>query len=442
MSLPIYYKKSPVFVQNLLVSLRGWQIQKTRFNKEFYQLLKHFEESDPNEVNEERFGEFIKQANNTPFWNERFRQYEIDIKALNLLEELKKLPVLTKEEVKENVEQIKNSLIAKKDLKKIQTSGTTGSGLVFYQTQLMENAQWAVWWRYRRRLGINLNQWCGWFGGRTIIDINQGKPPYWRINKPGKQVMFSAHHLNLNTVEEYYNEIKRRNLEWLHGYPSQLAFLSSLIKEKGLIPLQMSHITVGGENLLEYQKNNIQQMLGAFPYNHYGLAEGVANISQYPDEHFGCDQDFSFCEFISKEDDGSKYRIIGTNYYNDAFPLIRYDTNDLISLKKDKDRVIINSIDGRNEDFITLPNGVKLGRLDHIFKSLTFVREAQLYQPKKGKLIIKIVKGEGYNQFSSEKQILENARERLGSEIYIEIEYLEKIPRTKSGKLKFVISDI
>ena len=42
------------------------------------------------------------------------------------------------------------------------TSGTTGSGLKFLQTVTMENAQWAVWWRYRYRLEYLLIH--GWGG--------------------------------------------------------------------------------------------------------------------------------------------------------------------------------------------------------------------------------------------------------------------------------------
>ena len=45
--------------------------------------------------------------------------------------------------------------------------------------------------------------------------------------------MFSPIHLSIDTVENYYNELIKRNLKWIHGYPSQIALFASLIKEKG-----------------------------------------------------------------------------------------------------------------------------------------------------------------------------------------------------------------
>jgi phenylacetate-CoA ligase len=156
------------------------------------------------------------------------------------------------------------------------------------------------------------------------------------------------------------------------------------------------------------------------------------------------DQDFAFTEFIPVDEQTPEVcRIVGTNYNNPAFPLIRYDTGDIAHIRWEKDgSPSILSIDGRQEDYITLPNGVKLGRLDHIFKDLTEVQEAQIYQPELGKVILRIVKGPNYDTINQEKSVISETRKRVGNDIKINIEYLDSIPKTKSGKLKFVISDI
>src|SRR5699024_10079016 len=156
---------------------------------------------------------------------------------------------------------ILNPSIDKKQLKIVRTGGTTGSGLIFHQTQIMENAQWAVWWRYWHRLGLSRKEWCGWFGGMSIIDVKVNQPSFWRVNYPGKQIMFSPQHLNEITVKSYYDKIISSRLHWLHGYPSQIALLASLILEKGLKPLNMEYITTGAESLLDHQKEVIKEAL-------------------------------------------------------------------------------------------------------------------------------------------------------------------------------------
>ena len=43
-------------------------------------------------------------------------------------------------------------------MKSIQ-EGTTGKGLVFWETDESLNKQWAIWWRYRRQLSIQIDTW-------------------------------------------------------------------------------------------------------------------------------------------------------------------------------------------------------------------------------------------------------------------------------------------
>ncbi|MFW6311773.1 MAG: hypothetical protein ACOC1K_06010 [Nanoarchaeota archaeon] len=439
------YLKLPILLQYLLLNLKGYLIRKKRYNKQFYKYLKLYEKNLGLELKtpSDEFYNFIKYANNSHFWNKIFKKYDFNINAENLFKELEKLPILNKNIVKDNYNDIQLNINGDQ-VEYTHTSGTTGSGLVFPQTRTMENKQWAIWWRYRRMHGISLNDWCGWFGGRSIVPIKQKKPPYWRTCYPLKQVMFSAHHLNNSTVKDYFYEMKNRKLKWLHGYPSQLANLANLIKDADLGNLpNLKIITLGAENLLEHQKKIIQEVFKVPVRQHYGLAEGVANISEWPDGSLRLDKDFSYVEFISIENDESNnYRIIGTNFNNYAFPLIRYDTGDVAKIEKLNNGTFkILTIDGRQEDYIILPNGVKLGRLDHIFKDILNVNEAQLYQKDRSKVIIRIVKGKNFHTKEDGNKIIKEARKRLGDDIKLELAYYNSIPKTSSGKLRFVISD-
>jgi len=438
------YLKCPVWLQQILINFQAYNILRSRFDNQFYFWLRIFNDSQPELINRESLYKFLCEANKTVFWKQRFKLYNLQLNSSDQIhKEIQKLPILSKSEVKEAIENIKNTNGYK--IKWAHTSGTTGSGLVFPQTIEMEKKQWAVWWRYRGWFGLDTNTWIGWFGGRSIANINQKSPPYWRINYPMKQVMFSAYHLNEKTVALYFNEIKKRKLTWLHGYPSQLSLLAHFIKRKnlGILP-KIKIITVGAENLLETQKQIIEEVFQSQVIQHYGLAEGVANISEHPDGLLKPDQDFAFTEFIPiNEDEPSLCKIVGTNYSNPAFPLIRYDTGDIAHVRWELNgEPTILSIDGRQEDYVSLPNGIKLGRLDHIFKDMTEVQEAQIYQPSIDTLIIRIVKGLEYDKLGQETNVLSEARKRLGKDVDIKIEYLNHIPKTKSGKLKFVLSEV
>ncbi|MDM9631134.1 hypothetical protein [Robiginitalea aurantiaca] len=435
--IPFIYNNSPIPIQNLLISGREYFRHKKRYNSEFYEILDAFNRGNPNEVNITELTSFVKNAAKSPFWKRRFQEYEVNPVSKDIITELQKLPILTRYEVDQHFELLKVPL--KEPTSYLATSGTTGKGLVFPQTASMERKQWAVWWRFRQRFGISFGDWMGLFGGRSVVPSNQNKPPYWRYNHPMRQVMFSPLHLNAKTISEYYNKLRNSNLKWIHGYPSQLAFLASLIREKGFPSLPMDYVSIGSESLLPHQIKIIEEVFEIKPIEHYGLKEGVANISLTPCGKYQIDQDFAFVEFIKSDLGANLFKIIGTNYSNHAFPLIRYDTNDIALLDNHGE---IISIEGRNDDYITLPNGVKIGRLTMIFLTATFVKEAQFYQKSLNEVEIRIVPASEYKREVHEPIILNATRQRLGYEIDIKIRYYDKIYKPNSGKLKFVISEI
>ncbi len=282
-----------------------------------------------------------------------------------------------------------------------------------------------------------------------MVPIQRNQPPFWRINRPGKQVMFSTYHLKPSNCRLYFEEIQRRNLKWLHGYPSALAVFAAYIQEEGLDTNRaIDIVTVGAESLLPQQTALIERVFQCAVRQHYGQAEGVANISECPNGKLHVDEDYSFVEFIPIDGVPDSFRMIGTNWTNDAFPLLRYDTGDLVKMTKDascncgRSGRVIDDIDGRKEDSVLLPNGVKIGRLDHIFKDLIHVKEAQFRQEEIGSVQICVVKGRGYDEANEEKLLLSESRKRLGNDIAIEIQYVDSIERTRSGKLRFVVSNL
>jgi|AntRauTorcE11897_2_1112592.scaffolds.fasta_scaffold06878_3 phenylacetate-CoA ligase len=445
------YEKLPVFAQNILVNVYSFKLQKTRYNSDFKRYLREFydriDENDFSfeeiEVNEKLF-EFLEEASNNDFWSKRFERHDITIsRNIDLKEEIKKLPVLTKDEVIENEEAIKNPL--NKNVMERKTGGTTGRALHLIQTQEMENKQYAVWWRYRKMHGLTTDTWVGWFGGKQIVPATQEKPPFWRIDYFGKQVMFSAIHLSRKTAKLYYNEIKKHSLSWLHGYPSQIALFASYISDENLPPIEsLKIITTGAENLTDRQKEIIREAFDVPVRQHYGLAEGVANISEWPDGKMRVDKDFSYVEFLPvSESDPELCKIVGTNFSNPAFPLIRFDTGDIARISIEDGEEIVESIEGRVEDYITLSDGKRFGPMNLLFKELKHIKEAQVYQPALDELVFRIVKDAGYDKNRGEEKLRNAISKKLTDDtINISVEYFEKLPRTKSAKLKTVISDI
>lgn len=436
------YNRLPVFGQNLACSSEGARIERSRYGEEFWAWLKAYERLVDCSLDErlayrdKALRKMVLHAYGTvPHWRNVFDEGGIDPASIRCLDDLGRLPLLTKEDIRANPGEFLSSSVGKADMVAQHTSGTTGAGLHFYTTRGAQAAQWAMWWRYRRVLGIPYGTQCAVFGGRPVVPHGQEGGPYFRNNAPAKQYLFSQYHLGEQTMPEYVRELRGLGVTWLHGYPSVLSLLASWLVEHGET-LPMEHVTTGAENLLESQRRVMREAFCTDPRQHYGLSEAVANFSERPDGRMLVDEEFAAVELV---DNGWGAReVVGTSLVNYAMPLLRYRTNDVAEFVEGPEGREVTSLDGRLEDFIVLSDGSRVGRLDHLFKDMVRVREAQLVQAEPGSFTVRLVPAQDFG--SADEAMLDGEiRSRMGDVEY-SLELVEAIERTASGKLRFVVS--
>lgn len=428
------YNLMPVWGQNVMCTVKGWTVQRRRYAKGFFRELERLEDrkDDPDEM----LRKFLALARQVPAYAKVFAEGKGT--------RLEDFPIIDKAYVKAHYDDFVNKQYKGPTLI-VHTSGTTGSSLDVLQSQNFEYRQWATWWRYREELGIKYGTWYGWFGcGEMIVPIQQKNPPYWRVERAGRRVMFGTYHLNIENVDLYVREIERRKLSWLHGNASRLCYLSRLIIEKGITPVRcVRFVTTASENLLP---QNVAEIQKAFPKamirTHYGMTEGVANFSQTCDGSWRIDDDFAYVEFIPLDPKSpERCRIVGTNFSNPSFPLIRYDMGDIAVVKWQGGEPILQYIEGRVNERITLCNGMLVNSMLNydIFGEASNVREAQVRVLNDGREIeLLVVKASKYSE-KDEAEILQTARRYLKDEIRLSIRYTDQIPRAKSGKFRAVV---
>lgn len=442
------YNLTPIWLQNIICSIKGIKLQYTRYSSDFKKLLYNFENREKwsyeqiCEFRNQKLNELIKHAYETvPYYKECFKNIGAIPDDIKTIEDLIILPLLNKTIVNANLEKFISSKAKQYHPIHKHTSGTTGTGFKFLGSLLSDQAQWATFWRQRYQLGITFDTWCAHFGGQQVVPASQKKPPFWRIEYPGKRVYFSAYHENEDNLKYYYEKIKNSNIEWIHGFPSLISLLANYMNNNNLTFSKIKYVTTGAENLLMHQIETMTKAFGVRPVQCYGQAENVAIFSQRTDGRIFVDEDFSAVEFL-KNDKGA-YNIVGTNLWNYVMPLIRWETNDTVSLSKNINNTWreILSIDGRQEDYITLPDGTKIGRLDYAFKDTINIKEAQLYQKSDYSLTVYIVGSPMYCK--EDVKIVSNVlNNSFNMKIPITYEYVDKIPHTSNGKLRFVISEI
>lgn len=442
------YDRLPILMQNMAVSLEGYRIQKTRYDKTYEKIFKEFMSRNSwtyeqkCQYRDEQLQKIVKHCYETvPYYKKQFDEGGIDYRKIRCLDDLKVLPIINKQVVKDHYDEFFSKKYDKSKLISQHTSGTSGSGFTFYQNKEANASVWAHVWRGNYNIGLTREMWCGYFGGRSIVPKLQNHPPYYRINKPGRQIMFSAFHMRPEVLKEYYEVLNLRKPEWIQGFPSSLVPLAKYMEENNLkLSYTPKVITLSSENVTDYNVEKLYKVFGVYPMQNYAQSEAVATFRQELDKRMFVVEDFSAVELLPEGKNGL-YRVIGTTLSNYAMPFLRYDMRDLVTYREISEGREILSLDGREEDDIKLKDGGTLRRLDFVFKDQNAILETQIVQKSLEMIEVHVVRGKKYSLLD-EKKLNQDLKDYLAGRIAYKIVYVDKIEKTKSGKMKFIISEL
>jgi phenylacetate-CoA ligase len=449
----LVYKSSPVPVQEALLSGRAWVRQQLRERTRFKSFLEEATHTQwlshdaLERYQREHLSRLLHHAyRSVPYYRERADRLP-GLDPDSALEAIRSLPPLSKDEVR-NAASTLISDNAPRPLFKGSTSGTTGMPLWIAQdinAICRENAfirrqmQWAGW-----RLGDRR----AWIRGDMVVPIDQRVGPFWRMNRAENNLMMSSYHLSESSAGKYIEALQRFSPRIIHAYPSSIAFLANWLTAHGSTYSGdfLKGIITSSETLVDKQKSLIEEAFGCRVFDWYGQFERVAAIGSCEHGNLHLISDYSFVELMPLPD--GRQEIVGTGFNNHAVPLIRYRTGDFVDLDEEQPRCacgrafpIVKMLVGREDSYITLPDGRKIGRLDHIFKNVHGVYESQIYQPKCDLVCLRVVAGPEFNEVE-ERRLIEGARNRLGRDVTVQLERVDQIARTSTGKFVAVISDV
>ena len=447
------YPHLPIFLQNAACWYYGHKESRLRFGQEFDAKLRFLVDSEKWSASEihayqnEQLRALIRHAyENVPYYRERWRALKISPVDIRCREDLAKLPVLTKEEIRQHAGKFVSQKTPKPKLFARHTSGTTGKALHFYMTKEAIAFQWAVWWRHRLRFGIAPGTWHANFSGQRVVPITQRKPPYWRWNRPARQVLVNMQSLVPDKIPAIIDLLNSQHFEFYSGYPSFIHMLACNAAQAGLTLSDPPRVIfTGAENMLDFQRRSIEAFTGATLTDHYGCTEACVNASRCPE--FVYHEDFEFCimEGVQRDPGDAFKTIVCTGFACDAFPFIRYEVGDTATWQDGKhcacgrNSATLLRIDGRSDDYIVTPEGARIARLDYLFKDSLNVKEAQIIQDQPGGITIVLVRRPTYAS-KDEAKIRRDVQTWLSPLLDVTFQYVDEIPREANGKFRAVLS--
>lgn len=391
----------------------------------------------------------VHSATHVPYYCRMFREIGFDPTTLRSVDDLSSIPLLDKETVRLQRE----LLIAQPRVQSAvstHTSGTTGKGLHLLISQEAYQRSYACMWFHYAWAGISRGSPIATIAGHPVANPDSFKPPFWVYNPLEYEMLFSSQHLTPKVVPYYLDALAAFKPALIRGYPSSIYVIALALQTSRRSDIRPKAVITSSETLFDFQRQVIEQAFGCKAYSYYGNTERAAHILQCSEGMFHVVPEVCVVETIKSDGTpckpGEEGELVCTSLIDKAMPLIRYRVGDTAIAAAGPcpcglATPVLSNITGRVEDIVVTPDGRHVGRLDHAFKDALNVREAQIVQETIDTITVHIVPRAGYDE-TDRQAILDELRLRLGHRIRIEFRVVDRIERTKNGKLRFVISRV
>ncbi|WP_196892013.1 phenylacetate--CoA ligase family protein [Aureivirga marina] len=450
----LIYRNLPNFFQNTLIGFFNLLSYKKRYGGKYKDYLNKFKENQELpidkllKIQEDRLIEFLNYAkNNSKFYNEIYK----DISLPKTVSEIGKLPILNKETLRQNIEDIhtieKNEGIVSK------TGGTTGKSLEVLFTHDNTQERFAMLDNFRFQSGYKLGEKTAWFSGKAILTNKDViKKRFWKTDYFHNVRYYSTFHIKDDYLKYYVNNIIEFQPKFIVGFPSTILELAkygirkNIDFPKGIIKA----IFPTAESITDEMRKIIESFFKAKIYNQYASSEGAPFIFECDKGNLHLDLQSGVFEILDDNDNyADEGRLVLTSFTTKGTPLIRYDIGDSLILKKGtcncgNNNPLVKEILGRVDDFIFSPeNGkINLGNISNTLKDIKGIIKFQAVQDQLDSLKIYIMRDSDIYNENYEEKFRKNWTDRVGNKMLIEFIYVDNLESENSGKFRMIKNNI
>ena len=312
----------------------------------------------------ERLHKTLEHCMQSEFYRKRFAQAGITPADIKTLDDLRKIPFTTKQDLRDTYPFGLRSIPLEDCVRLHSSSGTTGNPTVILHSK-RDLEQWA-----------NAVARCLWMVGCRPSDVFQNSSGYGMFTG-GLGFQYGAELLGMLTVPAAAGNTLRQikfftdfGTTVLHAIPSYAARIYEVMCEQGIDPrrdTRLRTLVIGAEPHSEDTRRRIEEMLGVKAYNSFGMSEmcgpGVAfECKEQNGMHIW--EDYYIVEIVNPDTlepvpEGEVGELVLTTLNREAMPLLRYRTRDLTRILPGdcpcgRHHLRLDRMKGRSDDMIIL----------------------------------------------------------------------------------------
>ena len=390
-----------------------------------------------------------------PYYREKMDSMNLSPDDIQSIDDLHKLSLLSKKDVKENIYfDLMSDNHDKSKIQKITTSGSTGQPFTYYVDKQQLEFRWAATLRGMEMTNYKFGDkqarlWHQTIGLSRIQIIKEYLDAFFTRRK-----FFPVFEIKQKNIDKMIKKLSKYKPILIDGYAEAINLCARYISSKEKLSNKKMSVISSAQMLPQHSRELIENNLNCEVYDKYGSRE-FSGIAYECNKHFGHHVVAeNYIVEILKDKKPAKENEVGeiviTDLNNYCMPLIRYRIGDLAKSLGTKacdcgrGLPLIGDIQGRVQSIIIGANGKYLPGtyFSHLFKDFEFiVQQYQVIQTKVDVIDIKIVKALRFEENLFNK-LIDTISNTLGKQTKININFVKNIPLIKTGKQTTVLSKI
>lgn len=398
------------------------------------------------EYENRRLQEIISHAYvNVPYYRKLFNERGLSPSDITCADDLQKLPYLTKEIIRQNFDDLQVKDVQPYKPKLIQTSGTSGSPLRFYHDKTANVLEFCYYWRYW--------SWAGYKLGDRFADfsihhfLKHGSEKLFHHKGLTKQLFLNPMLLSMDNITDFRKVLKRYPANFIKTTPTVLHTFALLLEKAGISDIRFKAAFTTGEKVQEYQRKQVRRVLGCEIHDSYAHMERTMAVCQCTEGSYHINSDYGVLQTEVRHDlsdtADTVAEVVGTSLHNFIMPLIRYKTNDLVTLDDTEKSCAcgrhfprIKEIHGRSQDIIITPDKRFISNVFVLFNLIEGIDWYRLVQDSLTALKVSLVCKDADSKAHIGAEVRKRLSAMVGEEMTIYITYLtiEEVPAMKKSR--------
>ncbi len=393
----------------------------------------------------------VHAQRHVPYYSKLFAKIDFDAGKVKGLQDLHRLPFLTKAEIRADTAAFKSEHAT--GLARFNTGGSSGEPLIFFVGKERVSHDVAAKWRATRWWGVDI-------GDPEIVvwgsPIELGAQDRTRRLRDLllRTHLLPAFEMSETKLDGFLHTIRTVRPKMLFGYPSALAHIASHARARNIrmddLGIRVTFVT--SEKLYDEQRSRITQTFGCRVANGYGGRDAGFIAHECPESGMHITAEDVIVETIGEDGGalppGMPGEIVVTHLATRDFPFIRYRTGDIGVIDPEACRCgrglpLLKEIQGRATDFVVAHDGTVLHGLAliYVLRDLPEIKGFKIVQETQTRTRVQVVPQDDLQPQTVEK-IRRGFKARLGNEVDIVVEQVDQIARESSGKYRYVVSHI